>query len=95
MPEGVEGTAPAPAAQGPYERLARIGRASWWVLGILLLVILAVVGLATGVIDARAIVREYRESGPAPAGAAAAAAVGGQAVSAAGDGAQGAASGST
>lgn len=46
VPEGVEGTAPAPAAQGPYERLARIGRASWWVLGIVLLAILAVVGLA-------------------------------------------------
>ena len=40
-------TASAPAApRGPYEGLARAGRASWWVLGIVLLVILAVLGLA-------------------------------------------------
>jgi len=45
---GAEGAAPAdaPAAPGPYERLARSGRACWWVLGIVILVILAVLGLA-------------------------------------------------
>ncbi len=49
--EGAQGAASAPAAsapapRGPYEGLARVGRASWWVLGIVLLVILAVLGLA-------------------------------------------------